>query len=130
MVQSITEFAGDEPLHAHGHGGFDYVDLVRDSLHADGADDGVLAPECVLQGREGVVGFDNFDVGWEVGRGVGPGEDRDGEGGREQGFYDVAAEVSRTLGGVSMGVVERGETTYADYGYILDVGHVLDGPDW
>jgi hypothetical protein len=42
----------------------------------------------------------------------------------------VAAEVSGTLGGVNMGVVERGETTYADYGYVLDVGHVLDGPDW
>jgi hypothetical protein len=42
----------------------------------------------------------------------------------------VAAEVSGTLGGVSIGVMERGETTYADYGYVLDVGHVLGRPDW
>lgn len=79
LLRRVGELAENEAFHADGLGGVDHRHLVHDPLHADGADDGILAAEGLLEGRDGVVGSDDVDTAGECGLRRGAGEDRDGE---------------------------------------------------
>jgi len=89
LIRSVGEFAENEAFHADPFGGIDHGHLVHDALHADSANNGILAVKGLLEGGDGVVRPDGFDTIWKLGLRGGPGEDCHGEIGGDQRFDDV-----------------------------------------